>query len=214
MTGRNNFPETNARKQAKIIPHLKSWLCSSGLLCLLLFPYSLAFAGDYSLYLPNQADTAVPPRPGDGVLVKKITIKKGDTLSALSRQFSGKGNYFPQILLFNEIRNPNLIYAGKELLVPLSATHSRRPTSVAPLKPCDRPATLQPKKDLPTHSGKDSEKSAEQDLYEQSAAFFAEGEYREALDGFNRFLKEYPSSPLAPDASLYRGDCFLRLSEI
>lgn len=219
MTGRKKLPETKLIKQAEIIPRLKSWLCSSLLLCLLLpFSPSLAFASDYLLYLPSEADTSAAPRPGNGVLVKRIIIKKGDTLSALSQQFSGKGTFFPQILLFNEIHNPNLIYAGKELLVPLSAAHSlstvRRPTSVVPVVPRHRSTTFHPKRDSFTNSGKDSVMSAERHLYEQSAALFTEGKYHEALDGFSRFLKQYPSSPLAPDASLFRGDCYLRLSEI
>lgn len=206
-------------KQTEIIPNLKSWLCSSLLLCsMLLFSYPPALAGDYVLYLPSQADTAVPPLPGAGVLVKKITITKGDTLSGLSRQYSGKASYFPQILLFNEIRNPNLIYAGKELLVPISATHKqsalRLPASVAPAKPSGSSRALRHKIARSSNSGKKLVRSAERNLYEQSAALFAEGKYREALDGFSRFLREYPSSPLAPDATLYRGDCFLRLSEI
>jgi TolA-binding protein len=75
----------------------------------------------------------------DGILVQEIEIKKGDTLYDLSRKFSGRGMYFPQILLFNSIKNPNLIYEGKTLKIPLpgskvkdsersDARHSTAPT--------------------------------------------------------------------------------------
>lgn len=219
MIGRNNSPETNAMKKAECTSPLMSWLCAGLLSCLLLLSLnSFAFAEDYTLYLPNPLKTAMPPLPENGVLVKKITIQKGDTLSELSRQFSGNGTYFPQILLFNEIRNPNLIYAGKELLVPLTAAKAPRSvaslTSIAPVMPHTRPAAFHRKKDLPTNNitTSASASAGERNLYEQSAVLFAEGKHQEALDGFNRFLKEYPSSPLAPDASLYRGDCYLRLS--
>jgi len=219
MTGRIIFFGTNTVKQADIFSRLKASHCPSLLLCLmLLFSFTVAFADEYIVYLPNQVDTAVSPTPGDGLLVKKITIKKGDTLSALSRKFSGKAGYFPQILLFNKIRNPNLIYAGQKLLVPLSATHPqgtlRLTTSVSPVKSHDRADMLHPERVLPTNSDKNSAISAEQDLYERSTALFAAGKYREALEGFSRFLKDFPSSPLAPDASLSRGDCYLLLSEI
>lgn len=82
---------------------------------------SLAPAGgaEYLRYAPQPSDGKPMSGPGEGVLVKRITIEKGDTLYSLSRRFNGKGTYFSQILLFNEITNPNLIYAGNRLLVPL-----------------------------------------------------------------------------------------------
>jgi len=82
---------------------------------------SLAPAGgaEYLRYAPQPSDGKPLAGPDEGVLVKRITIEKGDTLYALSRKYSGKGSYFSQILLFNEIANPNLIYAGNRLLVPL-----------------------------------------------------------------------------------------------
>lgn len=92
---------------------------------------SLAPAGgaEYLRYAPQPSDGKPMSGPKEGVLVKRITIEKGDTLYSLSRRFSGKGTYFSQILLFNEITNPNLIYAGNRLLVPLNPGQGE---SVAP----------------------------------------------------------------------------------
>jgi len=152
------------------------------------------------------------------VLVKKITIKQGDTLAALSRQFSGKGVYYPQILLFNKIRNPNLIYAGQELLVPLSGRlfHKMQSGPVADTRTTSGVSLGTPsrQKRVPDKTTGTATNSDERQLFEHSVELFAQGKYHEALEGFDRFLKFFPYSPLAPNASLYRGDCFLRLSEI
>ena len=219
MAVRNNIPETDTLKQAGLVSHSMCWVISGLMLALLLFLcQTTALAGDLLLYLPNSVETAAPPLPGKGVLVKKIIIKQGDTLAALSRQFSGKGVYYPQILLFNKIRNPNLIYAGQELLVPLSGrlAGKKRSTPVAATRKTSGawPGSPSLEKNVPEKSAETAASSAELQLFERSAALFAQGKYREALEGFDRFLKFYPHSPLVPNASLYRGDCFLRLSEI
>lgn len=89
-----------------------------------------AWGQQYLLYVPQPApaDQQVPSQ--DGILVREIEIQKGDTLSKLSRRFSGHGMYFPQILLFNDIKNPNLIYTGNTLKVPVTqtATSASSPT--------------------------------------------------------------------------------------
>ncbi|RNC72299.1 MAG: LysM peptidoglycan-binding domain-containing protein [Desulfuromonadales bacterium] len=80
-----------------------------------------AVGADYLLYAPEKSDGKAPSGPNEGVLVKSITIQRGDTLYSLSRKYSGKGTYYPQILLFNEIVNPDMIYAGNKIMVPLPA---------------------------------------------------------------------------------------------
>lgn len=217
MIARKNYPETDALNQTGIVALLLFRFPVSFLLCLLLFLVcSPAMAGEYLLYQPNPSEREVLPLPGEGVLVKKIIIKRGDTLSALSRQFSGKSSYFPQILLFNKIRNPNLIYAGQELLVPLSESHvlqkTLRPNSDLSDKTGVRTSIRSKQRSSSKISGRNRVPSAERHLFGQAASFFAQGKYRQALEGFNSFLKQYPHSSLVPDASLYRGDCFLRLS--
>lgn len=48
---------------------------------------------------------------------KYITIKSGDTLSALAKTYNTTIDYLASI---NSIANPNLIYVGQDLLVPIS----------------------------------------------------------------------------------------------
>lgn len=78
-----------------------------------------AWGQNYFLYAPQPAASGQKPAAQE-VLVQEIEIRKGDTLYGLSRKYSGKGMYYPQILLFNSIANPNLIYPGKTLKVPVS----------------------------------------------------------------------------------------------
>ena len=75
---------------------------------------------DY-LYQPRPVAQGEQPPAGDGVLVREVLVKKGDTLSHLSKRFSGRGAYYPQILLFNSIKNPHLIYPGNLLRIPVSS---------------------------------------------------------------------------------------------
>lgn len=219
MADRKKIPEAVASKRAGFVSSAICWAISGLILVLpLLLVHSSALAVDFLLYLPNPVDFAAPPLPGEGVLVKKITIKQGDTLAALSRQYSGKGVYYPQILLFNKIRNPDLIYAGQELLVPLPVRLSRKkrsyPSAASRTGSTVRLETQPLQKSVPVDTAETAASSAELRLFEQSVALFTQGNYQDALDSFNSFLKLYPHSPLVPNASLYRADCFLRLSEI
>lgn len=79
-----------------------------------------AWGQQYLLYSPQPVPSGQRASSQDGILVQEIEIRKGDTLIGLSRKFSGRGMYFPQILLFNSIKNPNLIYAGSTLRIPLA----------------------------------------------------------------------------------------------
>lgn len=106
------------------------------------------FGEKFYLYTPSQATGEEKPKPGDGVLVQEIPIQKGDTLSGLSRKFSGKGSHYPQILLFNDIRNPNLIYAGDTIKVPLSDAEPQQ-HEAAKSKHRHKPATSAGKKHTP-----------------------------------------------------------------
>jgi len=55
---------------------------------------STAYAEDYYLYKPEKAQSKNVPAPGDGVLTKTIIIRKGDTLSRLSRKYGGRSAFF------------------------------------------------------------------------------------------------------------------------
>jgi nucleoid-associated protein YgaU len=53
--------------------------------------------------------------------VEYYIIKKGDTLSAIAKQFYGKPNDYPKIFEANRevIKDANLIYPGQKIRVPL-----------------------------------------------------------------------------------------------
>ncbi|MDD2605560.1 MAG: peptidoglycan-binding protein LysM [Desulfobacteraceae bacterium] len=64
----------------------------------------------------------------DGLRAPEVTekveyyiIKKGDTLSAIAKQFYGKANDYPKIFEANRevIKDANLIYPGQKIRIPL-----------------------------------------------------------------------------------------------
>ena len=233
----------------------------------------------------------------EGILVREVPVEKGDTLSGISRKFSGHGSYYPQILLFNDVKNPDLIYAGSTLRVPVgkgpasetsgtrpapsarkkARRHARKkaacavqaaPSAVLPSKHKEKPATgkapsgdqtmeLSPsdlkrlevgrekkagarKKGAPEQHKRVSEKrqkgketvgeeraagrapgassapspgeEAGQKLFAQAVKAYRQDDFRTALELFDRFLTANPGSPLAADASLYKAECYLKLS--
>lgn len=178
------------------------------------------------LYAPRPVAAGETVRKSDGVLVQEVSVKKGDTLSALSRTFSGRGSYYPQILLFNDIKNPDRIYTGDVLRVPVSrravtgqtvktplqgqaaaATEKKRArkhTAAAPAGTHARGASQQPAGAVAA--------SAEQRLFERAIKAYRQDNYRTALQLFERFLAAYPASALAADASLYKAECYLKQS--
>jgi LysM repeat protein len=253
-----------------------------------------AWGQQYLLYSPQPAPAAEKTEKGDGVLVKEIEVHKGDTLYGISRKFSGRGMYYPQILLFNGIKNPNLIYPGDTLRVPLSRTKSgeseqrhskaestsnegrqsgehleeKRTSSSREAAPeAAIPSTVTNTTDLPltdlkkgTGSAKSSLKgkrkpsvlakkrtnkaqpqaaetapalsqpvaqqsstaaplaltqdssSAGQKLFEAGVKAYRQDDCRTAIDLLDKYLTDNASSPLAADATLYKAECFLKLS--
>jgi LysM repeat protein len=79
-----------------------------------------AWGQQHLLYVPQPVASGQKSASQNGILVQEVEVQKGDTLYGLSRKFSGHGMYFPQILLFNSIKNPNLIYPGSNLKVPVT----------------------------------------------------------------------------------------------
>lgn len=53
--------------------------------------------------------------------VEYYIIKKGDTLSAIAKQFYGKANDYPKIFEANRevIKDPNLIFPGQKIRIPM-----------------------------------------------------------------------------------------------
>lgn len=219
-TGRNSerthhgaetdYNNTRARSAFRTARRALTAVAVPCLLVVCLFPGS-ARSNEYFHYLPSPADSETTPVSTQGILVKKITIRRGDTLSAISRHYAGKSRYYPQILLFNRISNPNLIIAGKELLVPVSGRNTDRAHSAGKQDPGPSHSVRQ-RSGAGYRTAEKRPSSAEENLYAQAVALLAKGEYRRAADGFSLFLKKYPDSPLSPDAHLQRADCYLRLS--
>lgn len=197
------------------------------------------------LYAPRPVAAEEKVQKKDGVLVQEVAVKKGDTLSGISRRFSGRGSYYPQILLFNDLKDPNLIYPGNVLKIPVSRKGvtdqavnpqvQSQGTVVPPSVPvADFPAAEQ-KKNIAAEEKKrnpmlksvaPSRKvvkgsihpaaavaaAAEQRLFERAIKAYRQDDYRTAVELFDRFLAEYPSSALAADASLYKAECYLKQS--
>ena len=167
-----------------------------------------AVEGDL-IYRPEPATGTFPATPDEGILVRTITIRRGDTLSRLAKQIAGKGYYYPQILLFNDIKNPNLIFAGDTLRLPVS-----HPTPVAEQLPTPSPQESRQKQQNGKHTVEAvvPTSTTGQQLFDRGMVQFRKGRYRAALALLDRYLREYPDSPHAADATFYRGECYLNLS--
>jgi nucleoid-associated protein YgaU len=72
------------------------------------------------IYVPKPVAAEEKVRKEDGILLQEVSVRKGDTLYRLSRRFSGHGSYYPQILLFNDLKHSSRIYSGNILRIPVS----------------------------------------------------------------------------------------------
>jgi len=178
---------------------------------------SPASADEYQLYKPQKAKSGDVPVAGDGVLTKTIIIQRGDTLSKLSRKYNGRSSFFPQILLFNKIENPDLIFAGKTLRVPLTRKEAINGKKEEAMRGTAK------KKPSTTEGNKTSAKMRTRrytsvggrvgkPLFNSGVSAYMNGRYDEAIEIFDRYLTVYPNSPDAPDAALYRSDSYMKLS--
>jgi TolA-binding protein len=169
-----------------------------------------ANADDFHIYRPEKVQSNNIPSPGDGVLTRTIVIRRGDTLSRLSRRYGGRGSFFPQILLFNRIKNPDLIYAGELLRVPVTQLEggSGRMGGESSSTGKDNPS-LEKRRG---HSAHAAAGRAGQHLFKRGVRAFDKGNYTLALDIFDDYLTAYPNSPDAPEAALYRADCYMKMA--
>lgn len=70
--------------------------------------------GDWLKISPTVAQTAKQvQKEVQQEEVINYTVKKGDTLWAIAKQYLGSGKKYPQIASENNIKNPNLIYPGQ-----------------------------------------------------------------------------------------------------
>ncbi len=194
---------------------------------------------NYFLYTPQPVKPAekTAPKGKDGVLVQEVEVRKGDTLFGISRRFSGRGSYYPQILLFNDIKNPHMIHGGETVRVPVVKTapaEQPKPREAAP-PPSSRKAAAParpvgeiPISDLKQAASSGVSKSAAKNRarkqrarkhasgrrqFRRAMVSYRRGEWSRAIEQFDRFLAANPSSRLAADASLYKADCYMKLSD-
>ena len=164
------------------------------------------------LYSARPVDPAVKPAATE-ILVREIQIQKGDTLYGLSRRFSGNGSYYPQILLFNDIKDPDRIYAGSTLRLPVTASAT---ADAAPARSAQVAAPVPVKPVVPAPRQKAAAPAAvtagTQNLFEQGVKAYRRDDCSAALELFERFLAREPESPLAADAALYKAECYLKQS--
>ncbi len=196
------------------------------LLCAVAAP---AWSQQFYLYAPKAVSPEENIQKSAGILVREVQVRKGDTLSGLSRKFSGRGSYYPQILLFNEIKDPNKIYTGDTLRLPVKPKHAslrkQKSTGPAPNRAAEASASTPPhpqahvKAAAPAKQAKaakqpaaDVDTSAGQKLFERAIKAYRQDDCRTALELFDRFLAENPASPLAADANLYKAECYLKQS--
>ena len=109
-----------------------------------------AWSQQYQLYTPHPVTGDPKTAAQGGILVQEIEVHKGDTPKNLSRKYIGRGTYFPQILLFNPIKNPDLIYPGNILKIPVAQKEMHSPDrgdakpAAVPHKPAHSRETLPP----------------------------------------------------------------------
>lgn len=173
------------------------------------------------LYAPKPAaGEQAPADPKDGVLVTTVTVKRGDTLKNISKKHIGVAGWFPQVLVFNTIKNPDLIHPGDKLLVPVRPGKSPSVQAPASRRASHRAASHV--KHRATHRAKSAAGHARQvtkpaqtgetESFHQARKAYLDRNYQMALELFSSFLKKFPRSGYAADASLYRADCYLHLS--
>lgn len=169
------------------------------------------------LYAPKPAaGEQAPADPKDGVLVTTVTVKRGDTLKNISKKHIGVASWFPQVLVFNTIKNPDLIHPGDKLLVPVRPGKSPSVPAQASRRASHRGAHRA------THRAKAAAghtlhvakpaQAGETESFHQARKAYLDRNYQRALELFSSFLKKFPRSGYAADASLYRADCYLHLS--
>lgn len=66
----------------------------------------------------NEVAASTTSETGKGLGAKTYTVKAGDTLSKISKEFYGDANKYMDIAKANNIDNPDKINVGQELVIP------------------------------------------------------------------------------------------------
>ncbi len=221
-------------------------------LALALLSLAAPATANYILYSPKPVPDGTKPQEKGAVLAQEVAVKKGDTLFGISRRITGRGSYYPQILLLNDIKNPNLIRGGEVIKVPVKRGGAATPAApqkmarssqqpVSELSLSDLNQTRSVKKSKPAaklkkaHAKKRRQHTANapsaagskpaaralqatpansgQPLFEQGVKAYRQNNYKQAVEHFDRFLKDHSASPQAADASLYKADSLMKMAE-
>jgi nucleoid-associated protein YgaU len=80
---------------------------------------AVLMAGNIQGFTEVNVDNLTSPAAAEKV--EYYVIKSGDTLSAIASKYYGKGSLYPRILEANRevIKNPDLIYPGQKIRIPL-----------------------------------------------------------------------------------------------
>lgn len=74
----------------------------------------------YGITEPATANRTSEKRPEERQLLNgKYIVKRGDTLWHIAKIFYGNGADYYKIVKANRIKDPNLIYPGQELKIPI-----------------------------------------------------------------------------------------------
>jgi len=81
-----------------------------------LLGFSIAYGKVYELTLYKELKSKTPPSPPSYLL---YTVRKGDCLLKIMKKFHIPSHELKEIVKLNNIKNPNLIYAGRKLKLPV-----------------------------------------------------------------------------------------------
>ena len=196
----------------------------------LLFP-SLDEGAEYLLHKVPLDGGASTVR-GDDWIVREIVVEKGATLWDYARTYLGKGYYYPHLLAYNDISNPNRIYEGKTLLVPTERVRNyagretlegrtwsvsfsglalesltKRPERKSAVRITPPKGAV--KKEIPRGIGT----ASEQREFDRAKALFDAGNYTKAARLFDEFVAAHPHSKLKVEALFYSAESNLKSSE-
>jgi LysM repeat protein len=175
------------------------------------------------LFFPVPADpgpsATLRPASEEIQVLSRLTIKKGDTLWKLSKQTFGKGAYYPQLLAYNSVQDPDKIYAGKTLLLP-EGTLNRHPelatrlagktaTVVFPAPPAS-PSAASPGGPPPAASPAPAPRAANEE--ESEVRMIIEWAQQEkcgkVIAAADRFLSRYPESSRLVTVLWHQAECY------
>lgn len=189
-------------------------------------------AGEYLIHRVPLDGSASSSVHGDEWIVQEITIEKGTTLWKFSRTYLGRGYFYPHLLAYNDIANPNRIYEGKTILVPVAKVRDYQKRNElqgktwsvnftdlalesASRAPVKKLAVRLPskKEHVKLESSRDRAVS-EQREFDRAKAEFEAGKYKEAARLFEGFASHHPRSSLKAEALFYAAEAQLKASEI